>query len=107
MSQVPLTTDEEFKAAVAAAKKAFPSWRNTPITKRQRVMLKFQELIHRDLVSILQCYITLATLDLLIDYEVLLIKFMVLLLMKNLLNVYGMDKLNERACHKTEMRKLI
>ncbi|KEH36458.1 methylmalonate-semialdehyde dehydrogenase [Medicago truncatula] len=49
LSQVPLTTNEEFKAAVAAAKKAFPSWRNTPITKRQRVMLKFQELIRRDM----------------------------------------------------------
>ncbi|KAI9111231.1 hypothetical protein K1719_017842 [Acacia pycnantha] len=26
-SQLPLTTDEEFKAAVSAAKRAFPSWR--------------------------------------------------------------------------------
>ncbi|KAK7412178.1 hypothetical protein VNO78_03628 [Psophocarpus tetragonolobus] len=49
VSQVPCTTEEEFKAAVSAAKKAFPSWRNTPITKRQRVMLKFQELIRRDI----------------------------------------------------------
>ncbi|KAJ1396925.1 Methylmalonate-semialdehyde dehydrogenase [Sesbania bispinosa] len=49
VSQVPLTTDEEFKAAVSAAKKAFPSWRNTPITTRQRVMLKLQELIRRDM----------------------------------------------------------
>ncbi|XP_061370845.1 methylmalonate-semialdehyde dehydrogenase [acylating], mitochondrial-like isoform X1 [Gastrolobium bilobum] len=49
VSQVPLTTDEEFKAAVSAAKKAFSSWRNTPITRRQRVMLKFQELIRRDM----------------------------------------------------------
>ncbi|KAK7319511.1 hypothetical protein RJT34_04232 [Clitoria ternatea] len=48
VSQVPLTTDEEFKDAVSAAKKAFPSWRNTPITTRQRVMLKLQELIRRD-----------------------------------------------------------
>ncbi|PON71803.1 Methylmalonate-semialdehyde dehydrogenase [Parasponia andersonii] len=48
VSQVPLTTNEEFKAAVAAAKQAFPSWRNTPVTTRQRVMLKFQELIRRD-----------------------------------------------------------
>lgn len=55
VSQVPCTTDEEFKAAVSAAKKAFPSWRKTPITKRQRVMLKFQELIRRDMVNILQC----------------------------------------------------
>ncbi|XP_028754055.1 methylmalonate-semialdehyde dehydrogenase [acylating], mitochondrial [Neltuma alba] len=49
VSQLPLTTDEEFKAAVSAAKRAFPSWRNTPVTTRQRVMLKFQELIRRDM----------------------------------------------------------
>lgn len=49
VSQVPLTTYEEFKAAVSSAKQAFPAWRNTPITTRQRVMLKFQELIRRDM----------------------------------------------------------
>ena len=49
VSQLPLTTDEEFKAAVSAAKQAFPSWRNTPITTRQRIMLKLQELIRRDM----------------------------------------------------------
>jgi acyl-CoA reductase-like NAD-dependent aldehyde dehydrogenase len=49
-----LTTNEEFKAAVSAAKHAFPAWRNTPITTRQRVMLKLQELIRRDTVSILE-----------------------------------------------------
>lgn len=49
VSQLPLTTNEEFKAAVSAAKQAFPSWRNTPITTRQRVMLKLQELIRRDI----------------------------------------------------------
>ncbi|KAJ0010434.1 hypothetical protein Pint_33460 [Pistacia integerrima] len=47
VSQVPLTTNEEFKAAVSAAKQAFPSWRNTPITTRQRIMFKLQELIRR------------------------------------------------------------
>ncbi|RDX67901.1 Methylmalonate-semialdehyde dehydrogenase [acylating], mitochondrial, partial [Mucuna pruriens] len=49
VSQVPLSTTEEFKAAVSAARNAFPSWRNTPITTRQRVMLKLQELIRRDM----------------------------------------------------------
>ncbi|XVE49443.1 hypothetical protein DITRI_Ditri01bG0082900 [Diplodiscus trichospermus] len=49
VSQVPLTTNEEFRAAVFAAKRAFPSWRNTPITIRQRIMFKFQELIQRDI----------------------------------------------------------
>ncbi|KAG2703952.1 hypothetical protein I3760_06G160500 [Carya illinoinensis] len=49
VSQVPLTTNEEFKAAVSAAKHAFPSWRNTPVTTRQRIMFKLQELIRRDM----------------------------------------------------------
>ncbi|KAH7517649.1 hypothetical protein FEM48_Zijuj09G0087000 [Ziziphus jujuba var. spinosa] len=48
VSQLPLTTNEEFKAAVSAAKKAFPSWRNTPVTTRQRIMFKLQQLIRRD-----------------------------------------------------------
>ncbi|KAL2254486.1 UNVERIFIED_CONTAM: Methylmalonate-semialdehyde dehydrogenase acylating, mitochondrial, partial [Sesamum indicum] len=48
VSRVPLTTKEEFKSAVAAAKEAFPSWRNTPITTRQRVMFKFQDLIRKN-----------------------------------------------------------
>ncbi|XP_024031721.1 methylmalonate-semialdehyde dehydrogenase [acylating], mitochondrial isoform X1 [Morus notabilis] len=49
VSQVPLTTNEEFIAAVSAAKQAFPSWRNTPVTTRQRIMFKLQELIRRDI----------------------------------------------------------
>lgn len=49
VSQVPLTTNEEFKAAVSAATQAFPQWRNTPVTTRQRIMLKLQELIRRDI----------------------------------------------------------
>ncbi|KAJ1434893.1 Methylmalonate-semialdehyde dehydrogenase [Sesbania bispinosa] len=52
VSQVPLTTDEEFKAAVFSAKRAFSSWRNTPVTTRQRIMFKFQELIRRDIDKI-------------------------------------------------------
>ncbi|KAM5548440.1 methylmalonate-semialdehyde dehydrogenase [acylating], mitochondrial-like [Rosa sericea] len=51
-SQVPLTTNEEFKAAVFSAKRAFPLWRCTPITTRQRIMFKFQELIRRDIDKI-------------------------------------------------------
>ncbi|EEF29994.1 methylmalonate-semialdehyde dehydrogenase, putative [Ricinus communis] len=49
VSQVPLTTYEEFKDAVIAAKKAFPLWKNTPIATRQRIMFKLQELIRRDM----------------------------------------------------------
>ncbi|KAM7529380.1 hypothetical protein LguiB_032790 [Lonicera macranthoides] len=49
VSQVPLTSSEEFKAAVSAANQAFPSWKNTPVTTRQRIMFKLQELIRRDI----------------------------------------------------------
>ncbi|KAL7236083.1 hypothetical protein ACSBR1_019366 [Camellia fascicularis] len=48
-SQVPLTSPEEFRASVFAAKRAFPSWRNTPVTTRQRIMFKLQDLIRRDI----------------------------------------------------------
>lgn len=49
VSRIPLTTDEEFEHAVAVAKEAYKTWRNTPVTTRQRVMLKLQELIRRDM----------------------------------------------------------
>jgi acyl-CoA reductase-like NAD-dependent aldehyde dehydrogenase len=60
VSRVPFTTNEEFRAAVSAAKQAFPAWRNTPITTRQRVMLKLQELIRRDIVSMLEFFVIVA-----------------------------------------------
>eukprot|EP00249_Psilotum_nudum_P002180 c15076_g1_i1 orf=377-2068(-) len=49
VSKLPLTTREEFEAAVRAAKQAYPKWRDTPVTTRQRIMFKFQELIRRDM----------------------------------------------------------
>ncbi|XP_024359151.1 methylmalonate-semialdehyde dehydrogenase [acylating], mitochondrial [Physcomitrium patens] len=49
VSRVPLTTHEEFETAVAVAKEAYKTWRKTPVTARQRVMLKLQELIRRDM----------------------------------------------------------
>ncbi|XP_057492452.1 methylmalonate-semialdehyde dehydrogenase [acylating], mitochondrial-like [Actinidia eriantha] len=49
VSQVPLTTYEEFKYAVSAAKQAFPSWKNTLVATRQHIKFTFQELIHRDI----------------------------------------------------------
>lgn len=49
VSQVPISTFEEFKAAVSSAKQAFPSWKNTSVATRQSVMFKLQELIRRDI----------------------------------------------------------
>jgi malonate-semialdehyde dehydrogenase (acetylating)/methylmalonate-semialdehyde dehydrogenase len=45
LAQVPFATAEEVDAAVRAAHKAFPAWRETPIGVRMRIMLKFQALI--------------------------------------------------------------
>ncbi|KAB5557028.1 hypothetical protein DKX38_007937 [Salix brachista] len=49
VSHLPLVTYEEFKDAVIAAKRAFPSWKNIPIATRQQIMFRFQELIRRDM----------------------------------------------------------
>ncbi|XP_074308560.1 methylmalonate-semialdehyde dehydrogenase [acylating], mitochondrial-like isoform X1 [Silene latifolia] len=49
VSQVPSTTYEEFKSAVFAAKQACRSWRNTPFSARQRIIVKLSELIRRDI----------------------------------------------------------
>ncbi|KAI5080589.1 hypothetical protein GOP47_0003772 [Adiantum capillus-veneris] len=54
VSKVPLTTAQEFETAVQAAKQAYPKWRDTPVTARQRIMLKFQELIRRDMDKLAQ-----------------------------------------------------
>src|ERR1700730_14026482 len=45
LARVPFATQAEVDAAVAAAKQAFKTWRNTPAGARQRIMLKFQALI--------------------------------------------------------------
>lgn len=50
VSRVPQTTAAEFEAAVAAARDAFPAWRSTPVSARQRVMLKLQHLIRENMV---------------------------------------------------------
>jgi malonate-semialdehyde dehydrogenase (acetylating)/methylmalonate-semialdehyde dehydrogenase len=52
VSRIPLTTADEFRAAVDAARTAFPGWRGTPVTTRQRVMFKFQELIRANMVTL-------------------------------------------------------
>ncbi|WP_460455319.1 aldehyde dehydrogenase family protein, partial [Arthrobacter bambusae] len=44
--QVALATSEEADAAVAAAKAAFPAWRDTSLTKRTQVLFAFRELLN-------------------------------------------------------------
>ncbi|KAI8111906.1 hypothetical protein M9435_004404 [Picochlorum sp. BPE23] len=49
LSMLPETTMDEFHAAVESSKKAFTTWSTTPVPHRARVMLKYQELIRRDM----------------------------------------------------------
>ncbi len=45
IARTPLSTGEDLDAAVAAAKKAFPGWRDTPPVVRARTMFRFRELL--------------------------------------------------------------
>ena len=54
LAQVPFATDEELHAAVAAAKQAFKTWKNTPLAARARIMLKLQALVRENMSRIAQ-----------------------------------------------------
>ena len=45
VTRVPQSTDEELRAAVDSAQKAFPAWRVTSVMFRQQIMFKFVNLI--------------------------------------------------------------
>lgn len=45
LARVPLSTREEVDLAVQAAEAAFPSWSQTPVAERARVMFRFQHLL--------------------------------------------------------------
>lgn len=45
VTRVPQSTDEELKAAVASAERAFPAWSRTSLLHRQQIMFKFVALI--------------------------------------------------------------
>src|ERR1700674_384780 len=54
LAQVPFATDGEINAAVAAAKEAYKTWKNTPLAARARVMLKLQALVREHMSRIAQ-----------------------------------------------------
>src|SRR5579863_5062730 len=54
LAQVPFATDDELNAAVASAKKAFKTWKNTPLAARARIMLKLQALVRENMSRIAQ-----------------------------------------------------
>ena len=45
LAKVPFATASEVNAAIAAAQRAFQTWKLTPIGARMRIMLKLQALI--------------------------------------------------------------
>jgi len=52
LAQVPFATDAEINAAVANAKEAFKTWKNTPLAARARIMLKLQALVREHMTRI-------------------------------------------------------
>jgi malonate-semialdehyde dehydrogenase (acetylating)/methylmalonate-semialdehyde dehydrogenase len=48
VTRVPQSTDEEMRAAVESAQKAFPAWRATSLLGRQQIMFKFVHLIREN-----------------------------------------------------------
>ena len=48
VTRVPQSTDEELRAAVDSAQKAFPAWRATSILAKQQIMFKFVALIREN-----------------------------------------------------------
>jgi len=52
IAQVPFATDAEINAAVASAKEAYKTWKNTPLAARARIMLKLQALVREHMSRI-------------------------------------------------------
>jgi malonate-semialdehyde dehydrogenase (acetylating)/methylmalonate-semialdehyde dehydrogenase len=52
LAQVPYSTDDEIEAAIASAKTAYKTWKNTPIAARARIMLKLQALVREHMSRI-------------------------------------------------------
>ena len=52
LAQVPCATDDEINAAVASAKTAHGTWKNTPIAARARIMFELQALVREHMPRI-------------------------------------------------------
>jgi malonate-semialdehyde dehydrogenase (acetylating)/methylmalonate-semialdehyde dehydrogenase len=49
LARVPFSTQAEISEAISAARQAFHTWKNIPISTRARIFFKLQELIRNDL----------------------------------------------------------
>ncbi len=54
LAQVPFATDAEIETAIASAKLAYKSWKNTSMAARARIMLKLQALVREHMSRIAQ-----------------------------------------------------
>ncbi|MEA9392103.1 CoA-acylating methylmalonate-semialdehyde dehydrogenase [Acerihabitans sp. TG2] len=45
IAKAPCCTEDEVNTAIAAARKAFPAWSNTPVIKRAQIMFQVRELL--------------------------------------------------------------
>lgn len=52
VARVPFATAEEVNLAVASAKQALKTWRNTSLSARMRIMLRFQQLVRENTVPL-------------------------------------------------------
>jgi malonate-semialdehyde dehydrogenase (acetylating)/methylmalonate-semialdehyde dehydrogenase len=55
-AEVLMASEQDVDRAVAAASSAFPDWRDTPVTSRQRIMFRYRELVdahRRDIAKLL------------------------------------------------------
>ncbi|MDO4682408.1 MAG: CoA-acylating methylmalonate-semialdehyde dehydrogenase [Lautropia sp.] len=52
LARVPFATADEIEAAIEAARKAFVTWRKTPIGTRARIFLKYQQLIRENMKAL-------------------------------------------------------
>lgn len=52
VGRVPFATQQELDLAVASAKNAFKTWRNSSLSSRMRIMLKFQQLIRENMAPL-------------------------------------------------------
>ncbi len=56
IAQVPCATDAEMERAIASAKATFETWKETPVSERARLMLRYQDLLkkhHDEIATIL------------------------------------------------------
>src|ERR671926_841194 len=48
IGRTPLSTSDDVDAAVEAARRAFPAWRETPVNARAQVLYKFKALLEQN-----------------------------------------------------------